>query len=176
MPPDPHEHGPMLTDADRLLELVRRMNADQFVRTFRKGLPAQALMRVITALPAERLNQLMDRARSAAWTDKARVRRSQRGSAGARPWATVIRTARTQAGMSQVRLAAALGIQQSTVSQWERGVIEPSTERLLDLLTVLPGLAEALPAIATQRAAKAGRAVASEASGPGSPRTRGPGG
>jgi len=114
---DPHEHGPMLTDADRLLELVRRMNADAFARTFRKGLPAKAFMSVITALPTDRLNELMDRARSAAWMDRTRVRGPQTGSAGATPWATVIRAARKQAGMSQVELAAALGIQQSSVSR-----------------------------------------------------------
>ena len=173
MRPDPHERGPLLTDADRLLELVRRMNADQFARTFRKRLPAPALMRVITALPTERLNELMDRARRAAWMGRTRV---QRGSPGATPWATAIRSARVRAGMTQVQLAVALGIGQPTVSQWERGVIEPSTERLLDLLAVLPGLAEALPAMAARRAAKAGSPVACEASGLGSPETRGPGG
>jgi DNA-binding transcriptional regulator YiaG len=166
----------MLTDAHRLLELVRRMNANEFAGTFRKGLPPQALMSVITALPTQRLNDLMDRARSATWMGKARLRRPQRASAGTTPWARVIRAARTQAGMSQVELAAALGVKQSTVSQWERGIIEPSTERLLDLLAVLPGLAEALPAMAAKRAAKAGLPVASEASGLGSPETRGPGG
>ncbi|HZC99880.1 MAG TPA: helix-turn-helix transcriptional regulator [Actinomycetes bacterium] len=54
--------------------------------------------------------------------------------------------------MSQVELAAALGIRQSSVSQWERGVTEPATQTLLDLMGVLPGVAEALAAMAARRA------------------------
>ena len=46
--------------------------------------------------------------------------------------------------MSQVELAELLGIRQSSVSQWERGATEPSTQNLLDLMRRLPGLAEAL--------------------------------
>ena len=52
--------------------------------------------------------------------------------------------------MSQVELAAALGIRQSSVSQWERGATEPATQTLLDLLRVLPGLAYAIHAVAAQ--------------------------
>jgi len=54
----------MITDADRLVWLVRRMPAEDFARVFREGLPAPELMRIITALPTERLNDLTDQARA----------------------------------------------------------------------------------------------------------------
>jgi DNA-binding transcriptional regulator YiaG len=65
--------------------------------------------------------------------------------------AAEIRQARKRAGMSQVELAELLGIRQSSVSQWERGATEPSTQNLLDLMRRLPGLAEALSASTADR-------------------------
>ncbi len=53
----------MITDADRLVWLVRRMSAEEVARVFRDGLQASELMRIITALPTDRLNDLTDRAR-----------------------------------------------------------------------------------------------------------------
>lgn len=49
-----------------------------------------------------------------------------------------IRAARRHAGLSQVELAAHLGIAQSSVSQWEKGVTQPSTSHLLGLLQRFP--------------------------------------
>jgi HTH-type transcriptional regulator/antitoxin HipB len=48
-----------------------------------------------------------------------------------------IRAARRRAGLSQAELAAALGVRQSSVSQWERGSTRPSTDHLLALTSVL---------------------------------------
>ena len=41
-----------------------------------------------------------------------------------------LRTARRSAGLTQKRLAAALGVESITVSRWERGVTTPSLPRL----------------------------------------------
>jgi DNA-binding XRE family transcriptional regulator len=133
----------MLTDAHRLLLVVRRMSADAFVRVFRNGLSEQALMTVITSLPTDRLNELMDRARSA---PPRPVKPPQpRDPAERLPaMAVVIRSARKEARMNQWELARAVGVRQSSVSQWERGVTQPSARNLVDLLRVLPGLAERL--------------------------------
>ena len=48
-----------------------------------------------------------------------------------------IRAARKAAELSQQDLAAALGVRQSTVSQWERGGTTPRTKHLLGLLRLL---------------------------------------
>ena len=70
-----------------------------------------------------------------------------------RPLATAIRIARRKAELTQSEVAALLRVKQSSVSQWERGVTEPTGERLLLLVAVLPTLADALKA-------QAGRLVA----------------
>ena len=49
-----------------------------------------------------------------------------------------IRAARRHAGLSQVELAEHLGIAQSSVSQWEKGVTLPSTRHMLGLLQRFP--------------------------------------
>jgi transcriptional regulator with XRE-family HTH domain len=49
-----------------------------------------------------------------------------------------IRAARRQAGLSQVELAERLGLAQSSVSQWEKGVTQPSTRHMLTLLQMFP--------------------------------------
>ncbi len=49
-----------------------------------------------------------------------------------------------RAGMSQGQLAEALGIRQSSVSQWERGTTAPTGRRLRVLVREFPELAEAL--------------------------------
>jgi transcriptional regulator with XRE-family HTH domain len=51
-----------------------------------------------------------------------------------------IRAARKQAGMGQAELAGALGVRQSSVSQWEQGRTAPATGHLLGLLRVLGAL------------------------------------
>ena len=48
-----------------------------------------------------------------------------------------IREARLIAGLSQTGLADALGVRQSSVSQWERGGTAPATRHLLGLLALL---------------------------------------
>lgn len=48
-----------------------------------------------------------------------------------------IRSARRRAGLSQAELAEALGVRQSSVSQWERGSTKPSTVHLLALTSTL---------------------------------------
>ncbi len=146
----PREHGPVLSDADRLLLLVRRMHAIEFASVFRQELGTSELMQVITALPTGGLNGLLDRARRSSALESSQPARQDR------PLAVEIREARRRAHMSQVELAAALGIRQSSVSQWERAVTEPSSQNLLDLLRVLPGLAETLAAVAARRGRPAG--------------------
>lgn len=48
-----------------------------------------------------------------------------------------IQEARTAAGLSQEEVAAALGVRQSSISQWERAVTAPTTGHLLGLLRIL---------------------------------------
>jgi transcriptional regulator with XRE-family HTH domain len=48
-----------------------------------------------------------------------------------------IREARQAAGLSQEDLAGALGVRQSSVSQWERGTTAPATPHLLGLFRTL---------------------------------------
>lgn len=53
-----------------------------------------------------------------------------------------IRALREAKGLSQRELADALGLDQTTVSAWERGVAEPTVfnlRRLADVLGVSPG-------------------------------------
>ena len=53
-----------------------------------------------------------------------------------------IREYREKQGLSQKELAEALGIDQSAVSNWERGISEPTAfniRRLADLFGVSPG-------------------------------------
>ncbi len=51
-----------------------------------------------------------------------------------------IRAARRRAGLSQGELADQLGIRQASVSQWERGTTQPSTQHLLALVQELGSL------------------------------------
>lgn len=53
-----------------------------------------------------------------------------------------IRALREAKGLSQAELAEALGVDQTTISAWERGVAEPTLfnlRRLADVLGVYPG-------------------------------------
>ena len=53
-----------------------------------------------------------------------------------------IRAFREAKGLSQMELAEALGLDQTTISAWERGIAEPTIfnlRRLADLLGVSPG-------------------------------------
>jgi DNA-binding XRE family transcriptional regulator len=121
----------------------------EFARLFREGLSSAELMRVITALPTGRLNGLMDHARRSGAQGASPSPQLEPYPRG--PLASEIRRARRRAGMSQAELASALGVRQSSVSQWERGATEPSTHNLLDLMRVLPGLAESLISTGAQR-------------------------
>lgn len=51
--------------------------------------------------------------------------------------AITLRRARLRAGLTQVALAAHLGVRQPTVSQWERGVCAPSLPYLAKIVGVL---------------------------------------
>ena len=55
-----------------------------------------------------------------------------------------IRAARRGAGLSQAELAERLGLAQSSVSQWEKGVTQPSTRHMLTLLQMFPTAAAEL--------------------------------
>jgi transcriptional regulator with XRE-family HTH domain len=71
-----------------------------------------------------------------------------------------IRAARRQAGMSQVELAARLGLAQSSVSQWEKGVTQPSTRHMLTLLQMFSAsVAELIASEATGDAPTAGQSA-----------------
>ena len=139
----PDAPGRTITEDDRLLWVVRGMAPGEFTRRFRDGLPAAALVRVVAALPSERLDELAKRAHRSGSAAPSRRPRSREGGAD-RPLATAIRMARQQASMSQGELAEHLGIRQSSISQWERGATEPTGQRLLALMGELPGLPEAL--------------------------------
>lgn len=52
-------------------------------------------------------------------------------------WGNSIRLQRKVIRMSQVELAAALGVTQSTVSRWENGEIAPTVENQLAIARVL---------------------------------------
>jgi DNA-binding XRE family transcriptional regulator len=56
-----------------------------------------------------------------------------------------IRAARQQAGLTQGELAELVGVQPSCVSQWERGVFEPSLHSFLVLVRLFGGRAFGLP-------------------------------
>jgi transcriptional regulator with XRE-family HTH domain len=49
-----------------------------------------------------------------------------------------IRAVRRHAGLSQVELAERLSLAQSSVSQWEKGITQPSTPHMLRLLQMFP--------------------------------------
>lgn len=138
---DGHTHGPILTGADELLLVVRRLDADTFASVFRKQLSDADLMSIIGALPKERLGRLAAYARGVR-----REPRTPQVNRPDRPMAQAIRAARKRAGMNQWELARALGIRQSSVSQWERGLTEPTGQRVIELIRVLPGLADILKA------------------------------
>jgi transcriptional regulator with XRE-family HTH domain len=50
-----------------------------------------------------------------------------------------VRHTRERLGLSQARLAELLGVQQPTVSRWERGVLAPTEKQLEELLKLSAG-------------------------------------
>jgi transcriptional regulator with XRE-family HTH domain len=60
------------------------------------------------------------------------------------PLAYVIRTARQTQAMTQGELAARIGVNQSTISFWERGTEIPTVEHIIQLALVLPQIVESL--------------------------------
>lgn len=54
-----------------------------------------------------------------------------------RTWGQNIKLQRKVADMSQAELAAALGIHQSAVSRWEKGITAPTIENQLAIARVL---------------------------------------
>jgi DNA-binding transcriptional regulator YiaG len=144
---DGYTRGPLLTDAQRLLLYVRRMNTESFARVFRKQLPDAELMNIVSSLPKDRLSHLMSVARDAQFEPRSRQQEKQRPD---QPMARAIRIARKRAGITQVQLAGALGVRQTSVSQWERGATEPTGQRLIELMRALPGLADVLKAQVTR--------------------------
>lgn len=57
-----------------------------------------------------------------------------------------IRRARAQREWTQSELATRLGVSQSAISFWERGVEQPSLDHQIRLITVLPEVLEQLAA------------------------------
>ncbi len=51
--------------------------------------------------------------------------------------ADFFRTKREEAGISQEALGESLGISSQTVSNWERGLCRPPSERLYDIMVIL---------------------------------------
>ena len=151
---------PPLSDAERLLWLVRRLPAGEFAGTLRRGLADPDLMGIIAALPGQRRHALTNRARPPGEpAPEARAAAARRAD---RPVASAIRTARQQAQISQRQLARLVGVRQAAGSQWEWGATEPSGLHLACLLRVLPGLADWLEARTT--AAARGQPVTTRAS------------
>src|SRR6266540_4048509 len=62
---DGHTHGPILTGVEELLLVVRRLDADAFAGVFRKQLSDADLMKIVSALPKDRLSRLAAYARGA---------------------------------------------------------------------------------------------------------------
>jgi transcriptional regulator with XRE-family HTH domain len=65
-----------------------------------------------------------------------------------------IRAARRRAGLSQLELAEQLGIAQSSISQWEKGLTQPATPHMLTLLRMFPASVPellAVPAASNER-------------------------
>lgn len=56
--------------------------------------------------------------------------------------AEAIRSARTRQGLTQVELAARVGVSQGTISFWENGTESPTVEHLIALALVLPEIVE----------------------------------
>ncbi len=132
-------------DAARLLWLVRHLQPADLAQTLHTGLSDAQLLGAVAALPAQRRDSLLERARQASVPPPAPGRWAPLERRPGRPLAVALRQARGRAGMSQGELAAAvLGVCQSAVSQWECGVREPSGRRLAVLLRVLPSLADLL--------------------------------
>jgi DNA-binding transcriptional regulator YiaG len=147
---DGHIPGPLLTDAERLLLYVRRLEAPDFVRVFRSQLTGPDLMKIVNALPEDRLRRLMANARGRHLTPRPRLREELPDQ----PMARAIRLARKRAGLTQYDLAEALGVCQSSVSQWERGATRPGGQRLIELMDVLPELADILKVQVARPAAR----------------------
>jgi DNA-binding XRE family transcriptional regulator len=159
---DGHTPGPLLTDAERLLLYVRRLEAPDFVRVFRSQLPGPDLMKIINALPKERLHRLMTNARGRRLTPRPRLQEDFPDQ----PMARAIRLARKRAGLAQYELAKALGVCQSSVSQWERGAARPAGRHVVKLMGVLPELIDILK-VQVARTATGEQAGPQTAPGPG---------
>lgn len=48
----------------------------------------------------------------------------------------LIRSVRTEAGLSQIQLAKEIGVSSPAVSKWEAGLMAPSTKHFLELMKV----------------------------------------
>ena len=55
-----------------------------------------------------------------------------------------IKELRQAAGLTQVELAVKMGVNQTAVSQWERGVVLPASEKLPELASALSCTIDAL--------------------------------
>ena len=72
------------------------------------------------------------------------VQLTPRGSKHAPRFPNTIREYRLKAGLSQRKLAAALGRGRNAVSSWERGLTQPTATMVVRLAKALSTLAEAL--------------------------------
>jgi DNA-binding XRE family transcriptional regulator len=59
--------------------------------------------------------------------------------------AAALHAARTKNGLTQEQLAARLGVSQTTVSFWERGLDLPRVEHIIALAVELPTIVQSLP-------------------------------
>jgi DNA-binding XRE family transcriptional regulator len=134
----------MITDADRLVWLVRRLPAEEVARVFRDGLTPAELLQVIAGLPADRRNDLTSRARQPIGHQHAATLGSvsPTSSGSDRPatehFGQQLARLRRRRGMSQVQLAGLLGRSESWVVKVEHGT------RQVDRLSVMCQLAAVL--------------------------------
>ena len=129
---------PPMGSAEQLLRAVRALPPTAFAETFRTALSDVELMRVVAALPPDRIRDLATRAHREPDRTQSQAARPDR------PLAVAIRTARRRAQKSQSQLGLLVGVGQSAVSQWERGMVEPSGLHMAELVRALPALAELL--------------------------------
>ncbi len=130
-----------LDDLGAVVGWLRDLPAAGLARWLRTGLTGDELGHLVAALPHDRRAAL-----AAAATAPARRARPapQQVRDALSPTAAALRQARQRVGLSQAELAEALGIRQSSVSQWERGQTVPSGPHLVRLLGELPTLAALL--------------------------------
>ena len=135
--------APVGADPDDLGAVVgwlRDLPPAGLAKWLRTGLTGDELGHLVAALPHDRRAAL-----AAAAAPARRLRPApQQARDATSPTAAALRAARQRTGLSQAELAELLGVRQSSVSQWERGLTVPSGPHLVRLLGELPALAALL--------------------------------